>query len=115
MKPSLNDFGVEGRRIPATETERLPVRFQIFVGGTWGRSTRMGDKLSRLVTEDEIMKILDKTILWFRENAYPKERFGKTLERIGFDRFEAAIQTDDLLLRREEILCAPLKTRPTGV
>ncbi len=98
MKPSLNDFGIEGRRVPSEE------KYQIYVGGTWGKETRMGTKLSRLVKEEEIFLILEKTILWFKENAYQKERFGKAIDRIGVDKLEEALFGDDLLNRKEEIL-----------
>lgn len=50
-------------------------------------------------------------MLWFKENAYEKERLGKAIDRIGFDRFEAALFSDDLLARKAEILAQPIKTR----
>lgn len=159
MKPSLNDFGVEGRKIPvydpalcrgckvcavqnacpskavklengkavitenclqcgvcvgkcpfgAVKPESEAV-YRIYVGGTWGKSTRMGTPLSRLVTREEIESLLEKSMLWFKENAYQKERFGKAIDRIGFAAFEAAVFSDDLLSRKEEILAAPMKT-----
>ena len=78
--------------------------YQIYVGGTWGKRTRMGTPLSRLVTEEEILPMLEKTLLWFRENAYQKERLGLAIDRIGADKLEEALFSDDLLARREEIL-----------
>ena len=105
IKPSLNDFGVEGNR------EGGAVVYKIYVGGTWGRTCRMGTPLSRKVSEEEILPILEKSMLWFRENGYAKERFGLAIDRVGFEAFEAAIWGDDLLNRREEILDAPIKTR----
>ena len=160
MKPSLNDFGIEGHRTPDFEeadcrgckvcavekacptkaaklngklvidrnictscgvcTGKCPfkavrhhnnVRYQIFVGGTWGKKTRMGTPLSRLVREDEIFPILEKTMLWFKENAYQKERLGMAIDRIGADSMEEALFSDDLLRRKDEILAAPVKTR----
>ena len=160
MKPSLNDFGVEGRRAPNFEvsdcrgckvciiekscpskaahvengklvigenclqcgvcTGKCPfkavrhesdVRYRIYVGGTWGKHTRMGTPLSRLVTREEIEPLLEKTMLWFKENAYQKERLGKAIDRIGVEAFEAAVFSDDLLNRKAEILAQPVKTR----
>ena len=58
-----------------------------------------------------IEPLLEKTMLWFKENAYEKERLGKAIDRIGFDRFEAALFSDDLLARKAEILAQPIKTR----
>ena len=71
----------------------------------------MGSPLSRLVGREEIEPLLEKTMLWFKENAYEKERLGKAIDRIGFDRFEAALFSDDLLARKAEILAQPIKTR----
>ncbi len=162
IKPSLNDFGVEGHKLPLLDpslcrgckscaveaacpmgasgvtggklsinptaclscgvcTGKCPfravsheseTRYRIYVGGTWGKRTRMGTPLSRLVTEEEILPILEKTLLWFRENAYAKERLGLALDRLGMAALEEALFSEDLLSRREEILAAPIRTRP---
>ena len=114
MKPSLNDFGVEGHRIPQYDVEKCrgckkcmvevncPMKaakvvdgkmhidpnlcsacgvcstgkcpfgavakhdkevYKIFVGGTWGKKTRMGTALSRFVEKEEIFPLLEKTML----------------------------------------------------
>ena len=154
MKPSLNDFGIEGHKMPLFDAEicrgckvcsvetfcpmkaaslqdsklcidkdvcidcgvcsgKCPFKavahdtkvvYKIYVGGTWGKHTRMGTPLSAYVEEAEIMPILEKTLLWFKENANPKERLGMAIDRIGFENFEKAISTDDLLNRKEAIL-----------
>ena len=154
MKPSLNDFGIEGHKAPVFDAEicrgckvcsvekfcpmkaatlqdsklcidkdvcidcgvcsgKCPFKavahdtkvvYKIYVGGTWGKHTRMGTPLSAYVEEAEIMPILEKTLLWFKENANPKERLGMAIDRIGFENFEKAISTDDLLNRKEAIL-----------
>ncbi|MBP3705339.1 MAG: (4Fe-4S)-binding protein [Clostridia bacterium] len=159
MKPSLNDFGVEGRKAPifnadlcrgckvcAVEkacpskaahvengklvigdnclqcgvcTGKCPFKaishesetvYRIYVGGTWGKTTRMGTPLTRLVSREEIAPLLEKTMLWFKENAYQKERLGKAIDRLGLEKFEADVFSDDLLNRKDEILAAPMKT-----
>ena len=85
--------------------------YQIYVGGTWGKHSRMGTPLSRLVAEDEVMPLIEKTILWFRENAYAKERLGAAIDRVGVEVFEAAVFSDDLTARRDEILSKEIMTR----
>ena len=154
MKPSLNDFGIEGHKVPIFDPElcrgckacaiekSCPMKaakventklsvdrdtciscgvcigkcpfgavahesetlYRIYVGGTWGKHTRMGTPLSRLVRKEEILPILEKTLLWFKENGLPKERLGKAIDRIGIDKAEAEILGDDILLRKDEIL-----------
>ncbi|MDO4732391.1 MAG: 4Fe-4S binding protein [Bacillota bacterium] len=83
---------------------------RIFAGGTWGKKQRMGTLLSGSFTEEEVPVVVEKLLLWFRENAYVKERLGAAIDRLGSDALEAALAGDDLLERREEILAAPLRT-----
>jgi len=161
MKPSLNDFGVEGHKVPVYNSDacrgckvcqveakcpskaawlvdgklhideekcrtcgvctgKCPfkavehhdnVMYQIYIGGTWGKETRMGTALSRLVSADEVFPILEKAMLWFKENAYEKERLGKAIDRVGVEALEAAMWSDELLLRKDEILAAEMKKR----
>ena len=77
---------------------------RVYVGGTWGKSQRMGTLLSGLYTEKEVPEIIEKVMLWYKENGLAKERLGKTVDRLGIDCLENAIGTDDILNRKEEIL-----------
>ena len=111
-KALCNDCGVCVEKCPFGVTPAVDESvFAIFVGGTWGKHTRMGTRLSRYYKRGELDALVEKTILWFRENAFVKERLGAAIDRVGVDVFEAAIATDDLLLRKEAILAAPLKER----
>ena len=85
--------------------------FAIFVGGTWGKHTRMGTRLNRFYEREELETVLEKTLLWFKENAYVKERLGAAIDRVGVGAFEQAIASDDLLTRKETILAAPVRER----
>lgn len=111
-KALCNDCGICVEKCPFGVTPAVdePV-FAVFVGGTWGKHTRMGTRLSRYYKREELDALVEKTILWFRENAFVKERLGAAIDRVGVDAFEAAIATDDLLLHKDAILAAPLKER----
>ena len=82
--------------------------YRIYVGGTWGKRTRMGTPLSRLVREDEVLKILEKTLLWFKKNAYSKERLGLCVDRLGREKLEKDLFSDELLTKKQEILDADI-------
>ncbi len=84
---------------------------RIFVGGTWGKKQRMGTLLSGTFTESEIPDMIEKVMLWFKENAYVKERLGAAVDRLGTDVLEKALATNDLLDRKEDILAAPMLER----
>ena len=106
MKPSLNDVGIEGCRVKSVAMCR------VFVGGTWGRTRRMGTLLDRLYTEEEIPDVIEKVLLWFKENAYAKERLGAAIDRLGKEALEKALEDDGLLKRRDAILAAPILEKP---
>ena len=81
---------------------------RVYVGGTWGKTTRNGTPLSRSFKVEEVGDIVEKTLLWYRENGQPKERLGKAIDRIGIEAFEEAVFGDGLFARKEEILSKPL-------
>lgn len=81
---------------------------RVFVGGTWGKTQRMGTPLSRVYSFEEIPELVEKVMLWYRENGYVKERLGAAIDRLGVSTLEAALATNDLLDRKEEILAKPL-------
>ena len=55
------------------------------------------------------MNVIEKTILFFRDQGLKGERFALTIERLGFDTVEEAIlSSDELLDRKEEILSKEL-------
>ena len=84
---------------------------RIYVGGTWGKKQRMGTLLRGTFTEAEVPDMIEKVMLWFKENGYAKERLGAAIDRIGVDALEAALATDDLLDRKDQILAAPIRER----
>ena len=84
---------------------------RVFVGGTWGKTQRMGTRLSATFTPDEIPVVIEKVMLWYKENGYVKERLGAAIDRLGTDTLEAALATNDLIDRKEEILAKPLLER----
>ena len=71
----------------------------------------MGTPLKKRLSEDEIIPTLEKIILWYKDNAYQKERLGMAVDRIGADKMEAAVMSDELLARKEEILAKEIAVR----
>ena len=80
------------------------VVYQIYVGGTWGKKSRMGTPLSKFVSEEEIAPILEKTMIWFKLNANQKERLGVAIDRLGVEKFEKDVLENDELLEKKDIL-----------
>ena len=84
---------------------------RIFVGGTWGKTQRMGTLLDGLYTFDEVPVVIEKVMLWYKENGYAKERLGAAIDRLGITALESAILSDDLLVRKQQIIDMPVKER----
>ena len=81
--------------------------WKVCIGGRWGKKVGQGRPLSRLFTsEEEVLSVVEKTILFYKENGLPGERFADTIARLGFENVEQAILSDDILARKDEILKA---------
>ncbi len=84
---------------------------RIFVGGTWGKTQRMGTRLQGVYATSEVSAVIEKVMLWYKENGFEKERLGAAIDRLGIESLEKALSTNDLLERRDEILAAPILKR----
>lgn len=79
--------------------------FKIYIGGRWGKQISHGKPLHRIFTsKEEALDVIEKAILLFREQGKPGERFATTIERIGFEKVEEMLLSDDLLNRKDQIL-----------
>lgn len=87
------------------------VGYKIYLGGRWGKRVGRGIPLSKIFsTKEEVMEVIEKAILLYREQGKTGERFGATIERLGFDNVEAQLLSNDILDRKQEILEANLHT-----
>lgn len=82
--------------------------FKIYIGGKWGKVSRPGNLVKGIYNEEEIIKIIEKTLLVYREQGKTGERFGDMIDRIGFEEIETQILGDEILNRKDEILDADL-------
>lgn len=83
--------------------------YKMYIGGRWGKNVAQGKALSKIFTsKEELMSAIEKVILFYREQGQTGERFAQTIERIGFEKVEAEIISDDILSRKQEILDAKL-------
>ena len=60
--------------------------YKMYIGGRWGKRVAHGRPLERLLTsEEEVLNVIEKAILLFKEEGIAGERFADTIERLGFD------------------------------
>ena len=79
--------------------------YKVCIGGRWGKQVARGQALEYIFeSEEEVLKVVEKCILLFREQGIAGERFADTITRIGFEQVQAQLLADDILARKEEIL-----------
>lgn len=81
--------------------------YRVYIGGRWGKKVAHGVYLDKVFTDkEEVLSIIEKAILLFREQGITGERFADTVARIGFENVQAQLLSDDLLARKEENIAA---------
>lgn len=83
--------------------------YKVVIGGRWGKRSAHGQELRKIfTTKEEVLSVLEKAILLFREQGQTGERFSDTIARLGFANVEAQLLGDEILSRKDEILGAQM-------
>ena len=81
--------------------------YRVCIGGRWGKKVAQGRCLDKVFTDkDEVLDVLEKAILLFREQGVTGERFADTVARLGFENVQAELLSDRLLQQKRENLSA---------
>lgn len=86
-KAQSNDFAV----IPKYNIAMSQMEFLVFLGGRSGRKSRKATPMKKRFKEEELSKLIDKTIEFYNKNAIKKERFAEVIERLSQRKVEAEI------------------------
>lgn len=82
-------------KCPFNAIEEGVTGYRIYIGGRWGKRVARGKPLRKVfMTEDEVLNIIEKTILFFKDNGIAGERFSDTIERLGFENVERELLAD---------------------
>ena len=83
---ACNNCGRCKGRCPFGALEEYQNGFKIYIGGRWGKKVAHGIPLTKVFTsEEEVMDVVEKAILLFRDEGISGERFADTVNRLGFD------------------------------
>jgi len=78
---SFKDIGLVG----------TPKGWRVYVGGNGGTNPRIGEILAQRIDSEAALELVDKILQYYRDNAKPKERMGRMIERLGLDAIEEAL------------------------
>lgn len=60
--------------------------YRVFIGGRWGKQVARGRVLDKVFTsKEEVLDVVEKAIILFRDEGIKGERFSDTVSRLGFD------------------------------
>ena len=91
-KAICNNCGRCIGKCPFGAFDDFTVGYKIMIGGRWGKKVAQGRPMSKIfMSEDEILSVIEKIILFYRDNGISGERFADTISRIGFDKIEEAV------------------------
>jgi len=65
----------------------------VMVGGSGGTRPRLAETLAEGLSDDEALALVDKIVSYFKENAKPRDRLGKMIDRIGIEAFRSAVMS----------------------
>ena len=100
---SCNHCGRCVGKCPFHAVEDYTNGYRIYIGGRWGKKVAQGRYLEKVFTDkEEVLSIVEKAILLFREQGITGERFADTVARLGFENVQEQLLADDLLARKEE-------------
>lgn len=58
----------------------------MYFGGLFGNRIAIGRQLLPIIfSKEELHKVIEATLAFFEEHGKPGERFGNTLDRVGWD------------------------------
>ena len=102
-----NHCGLCKQKCPFNCFENYIDGYRVYIGGRWGKRVKEGQPLSKIFTnKEEVLAVVEKAILLFREQGITGERFSDTIDRLGFANVEAQLLSDELLARKQENLSA---------
>ena len=84
---------------------------RVYVGGTWGKTQRVGTPLPALYDAKDIGDIVEKIMLWYKKHGFEKERLGATVDRLGIDRLTSDIEGNLLFNEKKAILASEINKK----
>lgn len=80
------------KKCPFGAFEEYTDGYKICIGGRWGKKTAIGRPLGKVFeSEEEVLDMIEKIILFFKDFGIQGERFSDTVNRLGFEYVESVL------------------------
>lgn len=94
---ACNNCGRCKGKCPFGALEEYQEGYKIHIGGRWGKKVAHGIPLTKIFTsEDEVIDVIEKAILLFRDEGISGERFADTVARLGFEYVNEKLLSDSI-------------------
>jgi len=77
----IKDVGLVGK----------PKGWTVMAGGSGGPRPRLSEPIANGLDDEGALELIDKVVQYYTENAKPRERLGRMIDRIGLDTLKAAV------------------------
>lgn len=91
-RPDESEIGIHGE-IDTTFPDKK-IGYAVYLGGCGGKTPCRGHKLKKIYTEDEVLSLIERVVLFYKSNAKPRQRLALLIEEIGRENFLKQIGQD---------------------
>ncbi len=96
--PAKTKFGISGCTLNCAESYlrdfgafATPKGWTVVVGGNSGGRPRIGNVIAENLSDDEVLSLLQRCLAYYGNEAKPRERMPRFVERIGVEAFMKAV------------------------
>ena len=79
------------RACPAGALRAARTGLDVYAGGKHGRHPRSGERIATMITEDQALESIERTLAWYRRHGCSGERLGAALDRLGTEDLAATL------------------------
>ncbi|MFH1552371.1 MAG: hypothetical protein ABID83_01860 [Candidatus Omnitrophota bacterium] len=84
-RAQVSDMGIHGEVDLAHPEKRIG--YAVYLGGCGGRTPRVGFKLDRIFTKEEVLSLIGKVVEFYKRNAKSRQRLALLIEETGKENF----------------------------
>lgn len=88
-RAQASEIGIHGQVDTSGPVRRIG--YAVYLGGCGGKTPRIGFKLDKIYSEDEVLAIIEKVVLYFKNHAKSRQRLALLIEETGRENFLKAV------------------------